>query len=99
MTPSSGSRSDESTPNAGAYRVAFDWRGETAYYIEQSRRVALASFYWGGPNGTVSHIDGMWDYEDGRRESLTPDERRTVLDRVIDAAWKGEEITLKVEGE
>ena len=52
----------------------------------------------GGPKGSVSHIDSMWDYADGRREDLTTDERALVVQRVIDEARKRESIRLEVEG-
>src|SRR5689334_20400824 len=49
----------------GSHRVEFDWRGETAYYVEHGRRVTLACMYWGGPKGSVAHIHGVWEYDDG----------------------------------
>jgi hypothetical protein len=90
---------DPAPPAApGDYRIEFDWRGETAFCVEHDRRVRLACFYWGGPKGSVSHIDAMRDYADGRREELTADERALVLQRVIDEARKRENIRLEVEG-
>ena len=79
------------------YRLAFDWRGETAYYIEYDRRVTLACMYWGGPAGRVFHIDGVWEYGDARRERLTSTERAIVLDRVIQHAKEHHGITLEIE--
>jgi hypothetical protein len=86
-------------PAPGDHRIEFDWRGETAYYVEHDRRVTLSCIYWGGPTGTVSHIHGVWEYADGRREHLTGPERATVLRRVIDAAKKRENIRLQLEGD
>ena len=84
-------------PEPGAFRVEFDWRGETAHYVEHDRRVRLECMYWGGPAGSVSHIDGVWEYSDGRRESLTSEERTTVLHRVIEHAKKYHDITVEIE--
>ena len=86
-------------PPPGDHRIEFDWRGETAYYIEHDRRVTLSCMYWGGPTGSLSHIHGVWEYTDGRREHLTGPERATVLRRVIDAAKKRENIRLELEGD
>lgn len=85
-------------PGARDYRVEFDWRGETAYYIEGDRRVWLACMYWGGPQGSVSHIHGVWESPDGRREPLTAGERANVLRRVIECAMRHHHITLKTSG-
>jgi hypothetical protein len=86
-------------PAPGEYRIEFDWRGETAYYVEHDRRVRLSCIYWGGPTGRLSHIHGAWEYPDGRREHLTGTERATVLRRVIDAAKKRENIRLELDGD
>jgi hypothetical protein len=86
-------------PAPGAHRIEIDWRGETAYYVEHDRRVRVACMYWGGPKGGVSHIDAMWDYTDGRRERLTPDERAAVLRRIVEYARTHDDITLAIEGE
>ena len=80
----------------GSHRVDFDWRGETAYYVEHDRRVWLSCIYWGGPKGSVSHIHGVWEYDDGRRERLTKDERAAVLQVVNDQAKAHENITLEI---
>jgi hypothetical protein len=53
--------------------------------------------YWGGPKGSVSHIHGVWEYDDGRREHLTPEERAAILQIVIDTAKAREGITLAIE--
>ena len=84
-------------PAPGAHRVEFDWRGETAFYVEHDRRVRLSCAYWGGPKGGVSHLSGFWDYTDGRSERLTPQERGAVLRAVINSAKARENITLAVE--
>ena len=81
----------------GSHRVEFDWRGETAYYVEHGRRVTLACMYWGGPKGSVAHIHGVWEYDDGRRERLTAGEREAVLRAIIEAAKTRENITLATE--
>ena len=83
-------------PTPGDSHVEFDWRGETAFYVEHDRRVRLECIYWGGPAGSVSHIDGVWEYDDGRRELLTSDERARALQRVIEQAKKRENITLEI---
>jgi hypothetical protein len=70
---------------------------ETAYYIENDRRVWLACMYWGGPKGSVSHIHGVWEYDDARREDLTTEERAAILQVVIDTAKTREGITLEIE--
>ena len=84
-------------PEAGTHRVEFDWRGETAYYVEHDRRVTLSCSYWGGPKGNVSHIHGVWEFSDGRRERLTPGERSAVLRAVADHAKARENITLAID--
>jgi hypothetical protein len=84
---------------AHEYRVEIDWRGETAYYIEGDRRVWLACMYWGGPHGSVSHIHGVWESADGRREPLTAGERAKVLQRVADYARKHHHIEIRVSEE
>jgi hypothetical protein len=86
-----------SPPAPGTHRVEFDWRGETAYYVEHDRRVWLACMYWGGPKGSVSHIHGVREYGDGRREYLTPEERAAILQVVIDTAKTREGIALEIE--
>ena len=88
-----------SRTEAGEYRIEFDWRGETAFYIERDRRVTLFSAYWGGPKGSVSHYFGVWECEDGHREPLTAGERATVLARVVERAAKSHGITLEITGE
>ncbi len=85
-------------PAPGDFRIEFDWRGESAYCVEHDRRVWLSCSYWGGPSGTVSHVHGVWEYADGRREPLTTDERAAVLQRVVDAARKRDDISLEIEG-
>ena len=80
------------------FRVQFDWRGETAYYIEGDRRVTLSCIYWGGPAGSVSHLYAMWELPDGRREPLTAEKRVLVLERVIERARKSEGISLEIKG-
>lgn len=82
-----------------SFRVEVDWRGETAYYIEAERRVWLTCIYWGGRAGRVAHIHAVWEYDDGRRESLTADERREILERVIDYVRAHHHIPLEVEGD
>ncbi len=52
--------------------------------------------YWGGPTGSVSHIHGVWEYDDGRRDRLTPDERAAVLQVVVASAKARENITLAI---
>lgn len=86
-------------PGAGEYLVDFDWRGETASYVEQNRRVTLSCAYWGGPKGSVSHMYGVWEHAHDRREPLTAAERKTVLARVIDRAAQFHGITLAISGE
>jgi len=86
-----------SPPAPGQFRIEIDWRGETAHVVEHDRRVRLECFYWGGPAGGVSHIDGVWEYADGRREPLTPDERAVVLRRVVDHARTREDIALRID--
>jgi hypothetical protein len=66
------------SPEEGDHHVQFDWRGETAFYVERDRRVTLFSAYWGGAKGSVSHLFGVWEYEDDHREPLTADERAIV---------------------
>ena len=83
----------------GDYRVQFDWRGETAFYVEGDRRVTLFSAYWGGAKGSVSHLFGVWEYPDEHRVPLTTEERATVLTRVADLAAKSHGITLEITGE
>ena len=84
-------------PAPGTHRVEFDWRGETAFYVEHDRRVRLSCMYWGGPKGSVSHISGFWEYADGRTERLTPQERGAVLRAIINCAKARENITLAIE--
>lgn len=79
------------------YRVEIDWRGEVADYLEDARQVRVECIYWGGPNGSVSHIDGFWAYSDGRREPLTSEARAMVLQRVIEHARKVHDIQLEIE--
>lgn len=81
------------------FRVDCDWRGETAYYMEEGRRVWMTCLYWGGRAGSVSHIHAVWEYEDGRREPLTPDERAEVLRRVIQYVQDHHHISLEAHGE
>ena len=85
-------------PAPGDYRVEIDWRGETAYYVEHDRRVRLECIYWGGPKGSVSHIDGVWESSGGARERLTAEERASVLQCVIDHARKRDNIKLEIAG-
>ena len=66
------------------YTVEFDWRGESAYYIEADRRLWLFAAYWGG-TGSLEHIHAVWEYQDGRRVALTPEERVETLRRVLAA--------------
>jgi hypothetical protein len=84
-------------PAPGTHRVEFDWRGETAFYVEHDRRVRLSCIYWGGPKGSVSHISGCWEYTDGRAERLTPQERGAVLRAIINSAKAREAIRLAIE--
>jgi hypothetical protein len=89
-----------SSPEDGEnYRVEFDWRGETAYYVEPGRRVMMSCAYWGGPKGSVSHFFGHWEFPDNRREPLTVEEREQVLARVVERAAKVHGITLEISGE
>ena len=78
------------------FRVDFDWRGETAYYIEGDRRVWMSTIYWGGRAGRVSHIHGVWELPDGNREPLTDAERALVLQRVVEYARLYHNIPLEV---
>lgn len=80
----------------GQHLVEFDWRGETATYFEQVRLVTLSCAYWGGPTGTVTHLFGVWEYPDGRREPLTDPERAEVLHAVVERAASVHGITLEV---
>jgi hypothetical protein len=66
--------------------------------VEHDRRVWLECIYWGGPRGSVSHIHGVWEYDDGRREPLTPEERALALRRVIERAQTSEGIALEMRG-
>jgi hypothetical protein len=84
-------------PAPGEYRIEIDWRGESAYFVEHDRRVWLECIYWGGPHGSVSHIHGVWEYADGRRERLTAEERAHVLQRVIEYARTHHDIKLEIE--
>jgi hypothetical protein len=88
-------RPDSDSPD---FRVEFDWRGETACYVEGDRRVMLSCIYWGGPTGSVSHLWGVWEHPDGRRETLTADERASVLARVSERSRKLHGIELEIEG-
>jgi hypothetical protein len=88
-------RPDSGSPD---FRVEFDWRGETAHYVEGDRRVTLSCMYWGGPSGRVSHLFAMWELADGRREPLTADQRVSVLARVIERARTHHGIALEIEG-
>jgi hypothetical protein len=81
-------------PAPGESMVIFDWRGETAEFLESDRSVSLFCAYWGGPTGNVSHDRGMWTYTDGRFERLTSVEREAVLSRVVDVAKRVHHITL-----
>lgn len=81
----------------GDSRVEIDCRGESAYYVEHDRRVRIECIYWGGPKGSVSHIHGVWEYADGRREHLTAEERASVLQRVIEHARQRDGIKLEIE--
>jgi hypothetical protein len=81
-------------PAPGEIRIEFDWRGETAYYVEHDRRVRLECIYWGGPIGHLAHTDGHWQYRDGGRMPLTDIERESVLERVVVRAREGHNITL-----
>ena len=83
----------------GEYRVQFDWRGETAFYVERDRRVTLFSAHWGGAKGSVSHLFGVWEYQDEHREPLSAEERATVLARVVERAATSHGITLEITGE
>lgn len=78
------------------YRVEFEWRGETAYYIEGDRRVWMSTIYWGGRAGSVSHVAGVWELPDGQRVPLTDEERALVLQRVIDCARLYHNIPLEI---
>ena len=80
------------------YRVQFDWRGETAFYIEPDRRVTVFCAYWGGPKGSVSHLFGVWEYPDDHRELLTASERVMVLERVAERSAHAHGITLEMKG-
>jgi len=80
-----------------AYRVEYDWRGEMAQFVDGERSVRLECMYWGGPSGRVSHIDGVWEYSDGRRVHLTPEERAHVLHRVIEHAKNHHNVVLEIE--
>ena len=82
-------------PARGEFRVEIDWRGETAHVVEHDRRVRLDCAYWGGRAGRVSHVDGVWEYADGRREPLTEDECALALRRVIDHARARDGIALR----
>jgi len=84
-------------PAPGSFRIDFDWRGETAHFVEHDRRVQMECFYWGGPVGRVSLRDAVWEYDDGRREPLTPEERALVLRRVIERARELHHIALKTD--
>ena len=64
------------------YTVELDWRGESAYYIEPDRRLWLFAAYWGG-TGSLEHIHAVWEYPNGRRVALTPEERLETLRRVL----------------
>lgn len=79
----------------GKYVVWFDWRGETATYFEHDRAATVTAIYWGGPKGSVSHRYGVWEYPDGRRVTMTPEERRTVLTRVAQQSRIGHGIELE----
>ncbi len=81
------------------FRVEFDWRGETAFYIEHERRATLSCIYWGGPRGSVAHQYAVWELDDDRREPMTPDDRALVLARVAARAEQNHGITLEVTGE
>ena len=83
----------------GDYIVTFDWRGETAMYLERDRSATLTSIYWGGSTGSVSHQYGVWEYPDGRRTAMTAEERKMVLERVAERARSGHGIVLEVSGE
>jgi len=76
-------------PAQDGFKVEFDWRGESAYCIEPDRRLWLFAAYWGG-TGSLEHIHATWEYQDGRRIALTPDERRETLRRVLAAIEAGE---------
>lgn len=78
------SESHHARPAEERYTVELDWRGESAYYVEPDRRLWLFAAYWGG-TGSLEHIHAAWEYGDGRRVALTPEERRETLTRVL--AW------------
>jgi hypothetical protein len=81
----------------GEFIVDTEWRGETAWYVESDRRVRLSCYYWGGPLGRVSHIDGRWEYGDGRTALLSADERAMVLQRTIERVRRDQGIVLQIE--
>ena len=45
----------------------------------------------------MSHIHGVWEYPDGRREQLTTEERARVLRRVIEYVKRHHDIDMEVE--
>ena len=53
--------------------------------------------YYGGPAGTVFHIDGVCEYADDQRERLTNSERARVLERVIKNAKELRDIELEIQ--
>lgn len=99
LSPAAHRENVRPEPGAGEYLVDFDWRGETANYVEYNRRVTLSCAYWGGPKGSVAHLYGVWEYAHDRREPLTAAERKTVLARVIERAAQFHGITLAISGE
>ena len=84
-------------PEPGHFRIEIDWRGETADCVEHDRRVRLECLYWGGRAGRVWLRDALWEYGDGRREPLLPDERALALRRVVEHAREFHHIALRAD--
>lgn len=63
------------------YHVEVDWRGESAYYVEASRKVWLRLFRQPGGRAILNHSYGVWEYVNGHREELSSLERAQVLQR------------------
>jgi hypothetical protein len=78
------------------FDIEVDFRGETLHYIEGGQRTRMMWFWTSGYSVDAGSITD-WLNADGSRTAVTEDERKTILQRVVQYALEKQNVKLKVE--
>ena len=80
------------------FQIEADFRGETLTYTEGTQRTQM-TWTWTWTNGYTVYSDSIepWRNADGSRTPMSEEERKIVLERMVDYALKVQRVKMKVE--